>query len=352
MVPCLNELAHKTAPPLSPSCPASGAQAATPGCHCKPFTQLGAARLGRRGYIHTAKGNLKQFVLRMVHVFFANVNVLGSFDAYLVTLLTLKPAIATLCSCKLQRETERRAARTARSELESSSSASLSSSPSQLPPSRGHLNRVPEHESGDCFFCSSDMCVSRHCILCAAICFAAFACARSFWGGNAMLAAYSWRTSFDRCAAFVELLEPAVGFTAIACFTGVKLCTSCQRTKPLEKFYTAGRHKGGSVRFHSHCKSCKLENEAAQRMQPRKGGQEAEMSEPMTSELCLPCVISFASTPDVLHDLSSASTRCSDMKRSRVLQVCHRTITPSKWWEVNKARCYSSFRCPACHRHQ
>ncbi|KAL3160622.1 hypothetical protein ABBQ32_010549 [Trebouxia sp. C0010 RCD-2024] len=61
-------------------------------------------------------------------------------------------------------------------------------------------------------------------------------------------------------------------------FAGVKLCTSCQRTKPLEKFYTAGRHKGGSVRFHSHCKSCKLENEASQRMHPRKGVQEAEMS--------------------------------------------------------------------------
>ena len=126
-------------------------------------------------------------------------------------------------------------------------------------------------------------------------------CARSFWGGNAMLAAYSWRATSDRCAAFLQALKSAIGFTAVTCFTGVKLCTSCQRTKPLEKFYTAGRHKGGSVRFHSHCKSCKLENEAAQRMQPRKGGQEAEMSQPMTSELCLPCVVNFASAFDVCN---------------------------------------------------
>lgn len=66
MVTCLNELAHKTAAPLLPSYPVSVAQAATPGCHCKPSTQLGAARLGRQGYIHTAKGNLKHSVLRVL----------------------------------------------------------------------------------------------------------------------------------------------------------------------------------------------------------------------------------------------------------------------------------------------
>ena len=116
-------------------------------------------------------------------------------------------------------------------------------------------------------------------------------CASSFWGGNAILAAYSWRTTCDICAACIQAFTPVVGFIAVTCFSGVKLCTSCQRTKPLEKFYTAGRHKGGSVRFHSHCKSCKLENEAAQRMQPRKGSQEAEMSEPMTSELCFALLV-------------------------------------------------------------
>ena len=80
-----------------------------------------------------------------------------------LTLFTLTSCIASLCSCKLQRETERRAVRSARSELESSSSASLSSSlPSQLPPSRGHLNRVPEHESGDCLSSPDQLLVLIH----------------------------------------------------------------------------------------------------------------------------------------------------------------------------------------------
>ncbi|KAL0043162.1 hypothetical protein WJX79_011018 [Trebouxia sp. C0005] len=110
--------------------------------------------------------------------------------------------------CKLHREIERRAARSLEVEQGLSPAASLcSSAPSRLPPSLGHRNRVPQHESG------------------------------------------------------------------------TKLCTSCHCSKPLDRFYTAGRHKAGGVRYHSHCKSCKLGNEAALRMQPRKGSQEVELSE-------------------------------------------------------------------------
>ncbi|KAL0048658.1 hypothetical protein WJX82_007998 [Trebouxia sp. C0006] len=110
--------------------------------------------------------------------------------------------------CKLHREIECRAARSLKSEQGLSRAASLySSAPSQLPPSLGHRNRVPQHESG------------------------------------------------------------------------TKLCTSCHCSKPLDRFYTAGRHKAGGVRYHSHCTSCKLGNEATLRMQPRKGSQEVELSE-------------------------------------------------------------------------
>jgi len=64
--------------------------------------------------------------------------------------LTLKAVLADCCSCKLHRETERRAARGLESEQGLSPAASLcSSAPSHLPPSLGHRNRVPQHESGD-----------------------------------------------------------------------------------------------------------------------------------------------------------------------------------------------------------
>lgn len=122
--------------------------------------------------------------------------------------MTLKATLADCCSCKLHREIQRRAARSLQSEQGLFRAASLcSSAPSQLPPSLGHRNRVPQHESG------------------------------------------------------------------------TKLCTSCHCSKALDRFYTAGRHKAGGVRYHSHCKSCKLENEAALRMQPRKGSREVELSE-------------------------------------------------------------------------
>jgi len=68
---------------------------------------------------------------------------------------------------------------------------------------------------------------------------------------------------------------------------GTKLCTSCHCSKPLDRFYTAGRHKAGGVRYHSHCKSCKLGNEATLRMQPRKGSQEVELSEATAGEACV-----------------------------------------------------------------
>lgn len=175
-----------------PSSLASGAQAATPGYHCKPFTQLGAARLDRQGCIHTARGILKGVrAPYLVHVTFSR----HTSSRHPGPLTLPQPRCRCLCSCKLQRETERRAARSARSELESSSSASLSSSvPSQLPPSRGHLNRLPEHEAGDCFFYSSYMYASKNAMSCAAASVAVLLVHVSAGAAMPSLAAHSWRT--------------------------------------------------------------------------------------------------------------------------------------------------------------
>lgn len=152
-----------------------------------------------------------------------------------------------------------------------------------------------------------------------------------------MLAAYSWRIPLTDALLHVSKLQ-LLAVTASACFSGAKLCTSCQRTKPLEQFYTAGRHKGGSVRFHSHCKSCKLENEAAQRMQPRKGGQEAEMSEPMTGELGLPLLSSLPSHLTSAPVAGYLAGYCSDVMRSRV--CCRSAIAPSSRAAVGRSTKY------------
>lgn len=100
------------------------------------------------------------------------------------------------------------------------------------------------------------------------------------------------------------------------------MCTSCQRTKPLEKFYTAGRHKGGSVRFHSHCKSCKLESEAAQRMHPRKGSQEVEMSGQSVMRVCLPVAVTSAF--DVCR---TCQLKINTLQRCKWSRACCRSAT-------------------------
>lgn len=164
-VSCLDAVAQGTARLHSPRSHSSGAQAAAPGCQCKPSTLLAAARLVKQGCIHIAKGTFES----SCSVAYANVRLASGLTPR-HSCSRSKPGVAILYSCKLQRETERRAVRSARCDLEKSSSASLSSSlPSQLPPSRGHLNRVPEHESGDGLFCLACMCESRYLTLCAAL---------------------------------------------------------------------------------------------------------------------------------------------------------------------------------------
>lgn len=61
--------------------------------------------------------------------------------------------LADWCRCKLQRDIERRGAKSSRTDESSSPSSSLLSTsvPSHLPLSIGHRNRVPEYESGSFF---------------------------------------------------------------------------------------------------------------------------------------------------------------------------------------------------------
>ena len=140
---------------------------------------------------------------------------------------------------------------------------------------------------------------------------------------------------------------------------GVKLCTSCHRKKSLDRFYTAGRHKGGGLRYHSHCKTCKLANEAAHRMQPRKGSQEVDMSEATAGKACLDCLTVVTS-----HFRAAVSRTWSAfgeyayafnlMSAAGILsaccscQVCQRIFVPSSSLDRQPQLYSSSSRHHAC----